>query len=187
MSQQARNVLGGDLADAGEGAIEIGGLAGMAPDPIVDQRVSRPGIERQDLVIAGPDPRDIADPAEIEHGDRLRQIGGQGGMVERRQGRSLPARRHIGAAEIGDDVDAGEARERGSIADLPSAALGRAVQDRVAVEPDELDRHIRMAPAKLSNCGGMQPGQLSFDRCNLPDPAQHRTQPVAERLGVGNR
>ena len=89
-------------------------------------------------------------------------------------------------SEAGDDIAAGEARQQGSIPDLPGAALGRAVQDRVAVEPDELDRHIGMARAKLSDRGGMQPGQLGLDRGDIPDPAQHRTQPVAERLGIGD-
>src|SRR5947208_14498500 len=97
-----------DLAGAGERAIEIGSFPGMAANPIVDQRIAGTRVEGEDLVLAAvspwPDPGDIADPAEIEDGERLRQIGGERGMVERRQRRPLAARRDVGAAEIGNPI-----------------------------------------------------------------------------------
>ena len=44
-------------------------------------------------------------------------------MVERRQRRALAAGGDVGAAEIGDDIDAGQARQQRAVADLPGAAL----------------------------------------------------------------
>ena len=89
-------MTGGNAAGAGERAIEIGGFPGMAANPIVDQRVAGARIEGEDFVLTAaspwPDPGDIADPAEIEDGERLRQIGGERGMVEGRQRSPLPAR-----------------------------------------------------------------------------------------------
>jgi hypothetical protein len=110
-------------------------------------------------------------------------------VVERRQGRPLTPRRDIGTAEIGDDIDPGEARQQCPVADLPSAPLDRAVQDRVAVEADELDRYTGMARAKFGDGGGVTPGQLGLNRLDIRSragPAQHRTKPVAEGLGIGD-
>ena len=118
-----------DPTGAGERAIEIGGFPGMAANPIVDQRVAGARIEGEGFVLTvpspWPDPGDIADPAEIEDGERLRQIRGERGVVEGRQRSPLPARRNIGAAEIGNHVRAGKTRQQGAVADLPGSPLGR--------------------------------------------------------------
>ena len=124
--------------------------AGMAPHPVVDRRVARAGIEGED-VAAGADPGDVADPAEIEHGDRLVQAGGERGMVERRERRPLAARRDIGAAEIGDDIDAGQPGEQRAVADLPGPALGPARAGSCGRESRSARRaYLREAPAELA-------------------------------------
>src|SRR5437868_14322552 len=115
----------------------------MAANPIVDQRVAGARVEGEGFVLTAaspwPDPGDIADPAEIEDGERLRQIGGERGMVEWRQRRPLPARRDIAAAEIGNHVRPGKTRQQGAVAELPGSPLGRAVQDPVPVKANQLD------------------------------------------------
>src|SRR6476646_11488006 len=99
----------------------------MAADPIVDQRVAGASVEGEDfaLTAAGrwPDPGDIADPAEIEDCERLRQIGGERGVIEGRQRSPLSARCDIGAAEIADDIHPGKTRQQGAVADLPGSPL----------------------------------------------------------------
>ena len=126
-------------------AVEIGrpGRYGAAPNrrsghcPVrCRRRGSRPS--------SVADPGHVADAAEVEDRQRLRQIGGQGGMVERHQRRALAAGGDIGAAEIGDDIDPDEPRQQGAVADLPGAALVRAVQDRMAVKADQVERGRRM-------------------------------------------
>ena len=64
-------------------------------------------------------------------------------MIERHQRCTLAARLHIGAAKIIHHIDAGEACQQGAIADLPSPAPGRAVQDGLAMKADQID--IRLA------------------------------------------
>ena len=108
-------------------------------------------------------------------------------MVEGRQRSPLPARRDVGAAEIDNHVRAGKTRQQGAVADLPGSPLGRAVQDRVPVKANQLDRNIRIFRAKLRNCVGVQPGQLGLDRRHLADPAEDGAQLFTECLGIGHR
>src|SRR5260221_11864843 len=106
-------------------------------------------------------------------------------MVERRERGALAARGHVGAAEIGDDIDADEAREERPVADLPGAALGRAVQDRVAVKADEVECDLGMARAELGDGFGMEPGQLGLDLSDIGTwglAAEDRAQPLAEGI-----
>ena len=97
----------------------------MAPHPVVDQRVARPGVEGEDVVRSVADPGHVADAAKVQHRERLRQPGGERGVIERRERRPLPAGRDVGAAEVADDVDPGQPREQRAVADLPGAALAR--------------------------------------------------------------
>ena len=53
------------------------------------------------------DPGDVGDAADIQHRQRARQIARQRRVVDRGQRRALPARRHIGRAEIVGDRQAG--------------------------------------------------------------------------------
>ena len=123
MLQKPRDMRLRSLPGQRQGAVEIGRPPGMAPHPIVDQRVARPGVEGENLVRSVADPGHVADPAEVQHRERLRQTGGQRGVVQRRQRRPLPAGGDIGAAEIADDIDPGQPRQQRAVADLPGAAL----------------------------------------------------------------
>ena len=64
------------------------------------------------------DPGDIADPAEVEHGQGMGLICRHGHVKERHEGRALAASRHVFAPEIVDDVDAGQGCEQATVADL---------------------------------------------------------------------
>ena len=66
-----------DIPGTREATVEIGRGAGMSVYPIVDQRVARSGVEGEDLHLL-PDPGDVRDTADVEHGDRLRQGRGEG-------------------------------------------------------------------------------------------------------------
>ena len=129
-----------DLAAARQRPAEIGGLAGLPAHPVVEHRIARPGVESQDLGRALADPGDIADPAEVEHRERLRQRRGQRGVIERRQRRAFAAGGDVGAAEIGDHIATGQPRQQRPVADLPGPALRRLMHDRVAVKSDQIDR-----------------------------------------------
>jgi hypothetical protein len=60
-------------------------------------------------------------------------------MIERHQGRALPARRHIGAAKIIDHINAGQLRQQRTIADLPGPVFLGAMQDGLAVKANQVD------------------------------------------------
>src|SRR4029077_9111081 len=103
-------MYGRGLPRSRQRAVEISRPASMAMDPIVDQRVAGAGVEGDDIggtrLTPWADPGDVADPAEVEHRTRFRKIGGERGVVERRERGALAAGSDVGAAEIGDDIDA---------------------------------------------------------------------------------
>ncbi len=120
------------------------------------------------------DPGHIGDAAEIEHRERLWQRRGESGVKQRRQRRALAAGGDIGRAEIGNDVDPEPARQLSAVPQLPGAPLGRAMQDRVAVQPDDVGCRARIAREKLLDRFGMQSGELGFDLVDRADAAEHR-------------
>src|SRR5207253_7073654 len=101
MREKTRDMRGRRRPRPCQRAVDIGRPAGMAMHPIVDQRVPRPGVEGEDRLGVVPDPGDVADAAEVEDRDRLRHLGGERGVVERREWRSLTAGGNGAAAEIG--------------------------------------------------------------------------------------
>ena len=123
---------------ASERAIEISRGAGVPADPIVDQRVAGAGIEGEEFPRIS-DPRHVRDAADVEDGDRFWQGRGEGCVVQWGERRSFSARRDVGRAEIGDDIQAEAKRQQCAIADLPCAPFGRAMQNRVAVKADYVD------------------------------------------------
>ena len=60
-------------------------------------------------------------------------------MIDRHQRRALPARRHIGRAQVIGDVDAHVAGEERAVADLHGQAPVGPVQHGLAVEADDVD------------------------------------------------
>ena len=142
------------------------------PGPVSKARISSGSVA---------DPGHIADAAEVQHRERLPQTGGERGVVQRRERRPLPAGGDIGAAEIADDIDPGQPRQQRAVADLPGAALLGTVQDRVPMEPDQVDRDLRKSLAKSRHGFGMQPGQLGLDRGDLRAGRRRRARRAACR------
>ncbi len=129
-----------DPAAGGQPAVLIHRLSHVAERPIIDQSIAGAGIEGDQILRSLPHPGDIADAAQVQHRQgALRQGGGQGLVIERYEGRALPAIGDIRAAEIADGIDAGEPRQQPSIADLPGAALLGLMQHRLAMEAEHRD------------------------------------------------
>src|SRR5271165_5448031 len=126
---------GRNLTGTSERAVEIGRGAGMPVHPIVDQRIAGSGVESEDFRPV-PDPGHVRDAADVEDRQRLRQRRGEGGMEERSERRSLATRRDISRAEIRYDIYCEPLGQPRAVADLPGAAFGRAMQDRVPMEAD---------------------------------------------------
>ena len=79
-------------------------------------------------------------------------------MIERHQGRPLPVRRDIGAAEIIDHIDTGQLRQQRAIADLPGPMPVGPVQDGLAMKTDQ--RHIDRPQGRLN---GLEPALRDTD------------------------
>ena len=173
-------------------------------DEIVDRRICRPGVERDDSVLPVP-PGDVADAAEIEHsgvaaGVRLleqrRVIGGC-------EWRALSAGRHVGRAEIIGDLGAEQRCHQFAVTELAGPAypsrLRGAVQHRLAVEADDADigHGHALALDKIHDSGRLRARQrflgLAEDRWLRPLEvpgarlAQRLFQQCAHRLRVGGQ
>src|SRR5689334_4749985 len=112
-----------------------------APDPIVQRAVARPSVESNQFAIA-PDPRHVGNAANIQDGQRPRQIRRQRGVIDGRERGALAAGRYVRGAEIERNGHSGAPRELRSVADLPGSVLVGLVQDGLAVEADQ----VRLAP-----------------------------------------
>src|SRR3546814_4804146 len=78
-------------------------------------------------------------------------------------------------------------RSQRAVADLPGAALLRAVQDGVAVEADHPDCGRREAGLgqQAAHRLGMAQGQLALDLAHGALAAEHRTQAAAHLAVIG--
>ena len=155
-----------DLAGSGERAVAVEAQAGAPHAPIVDRPVARPGVERQQRAV-GADPGHVADAADIHHGERPRQLARERRMIDRHQRRPLPARFHVGDAQVADHLHAGRARQRSAVADLPGEAAFGAMGDRLAVEAHDIDRRQRRAafPRPALHGVDMGIGHRPLGRC----------------------
>jgi tyrosyl-tRNA synthetase len=180
MRQEMRQMRLADLALAGKDAVLIVGFTGVAQHPVVDERVARPGVESEDVIIAAADPGHVGDAADIEDGDGPRERADERAVKERRERRALAAGRDIVAAEIVYHVDAGERGEQRAIADLPGAALARTMQDRVAVKPDQIDIADRVLLPQRIDRRGMEVRELALDARDIARTAEHAAEPFAE-------
>src|SRR5205807_7757444 len=113
-----------DPTGRGERAILVEPQAGAPDTPVVDRAVARSGVEGEQR-IAAADPGDVRDAADIHQRDRLRQIVGESRVIYGHQRRTLPARRHVGTAQIVHYLHAECLGEGGAVADLPGEALLR--------------------------------------------------------------
>ena len=154
MRHQGRQRRSVHPAAPGQNAVLIHRLSRVAQRPVVDQGIAGACIESDQVLPPLPHPGDIADAAQIQHRQRpLRQGRRQGLVIERHEGRALPAIGDIGAAEIAHRIDAREPCQQTSIADLPCSAFLGLVQHRLAVEAEQPD--IR----RLKACFAQQIGQ----------------------------
>src|SRR5580704_10896726 len=97
MAQELREAGLVHLAAPREASVAIYLALAVAPDPIIERRIRRPGVEADDAVLAAP-PGDVADAAEIEH----RRIGlgtdaaQERDVIDGRKRRALAAGAHVG-------------------------------------------------------------------------------------------
>ena len=70
-------------------------------------------------------------------------------MEQRHQGSALTAGRHVGGAEIVHHGDAGQSRQQRPVADLPCPALVGRMEDRMAMEADQIDA-VRFPASRLT-------------------------------------
>jgi len=140
-----------------------GGTVPLAHE-VVDQRIRGPRIAG-DRVLVAINKCDVRDAAEIEHRDRMRPLDctRKRAMEHRHQRRTLPARRHVGCTKIVNHRNTGLARQRGAIAELDGELLGRAMQHRLAMIADDIDRAAldairaqeRIHRARVQRCGDL--------------------------------
>ncbi len=182
-----------------EPAVAVHGLAQMPLAPIVEQRIAGARVECQQLAI-GADPCEVGNTADIDEGHRpLRQRSRQCLMIDRNQRRPLPACRHIGGPEVINHIHPQPPRQFRSIAELNRQALLRAVNDRLAVEPDNVDvteSRARLLDKPLSGLNvplgefalrlrktpwpGIAAGQVPRLRNRLP-----KQKPLGSVIGIG--
>ena len=93
-----------DRAGGRQGAARVVIRAVVGAHPVVEQGAARAGVEGADLAVVA-EPGQVGDAADVEDGERPLEAAGQGGVVERRQGRALAAGGEVAAAEIRDHVD----------------------------------------------------------------------------------
>ncbi len=147
----------------GRAAVAIERLAHGAEHEIVEQRVARAGIAGDQRIVA-VDIGDVGNAADIDHDHRplaLQRLG-QRAVIDRNEGRALPAGGDVGGAEIMHDRDMDGLGERRGVADLHGHLLLGAVQHGLAVETDDID--ILRGDAVLRGKGGDGLGMGNGDR-----------------------
>src|SRR5688572_14539404 len=129
------------MSSQGIAAIKVGRLARVALHPVVEQGIAGAGVECQKLP-AAPDESDIGNSADVHESQRTGgNRSGQGAVIYRHEGSTLPAHSHIGSTKVADDAEAGQSRKQGAIAQLHRQALVWIVQNRMAVKADNVDLH----------------------------------------------
>ncbi len=114
------------------------GEAAPPGDEIIDQRIGRASVEGDDLTGLA-EIGDVADPAPIEHGQRLGDRRAHRRVIEGDERRAFAPRCDVGRAEIADDIDAKRGGGARAIAELASEALARPMQHGLPVQPDQGD------------------------------------------------
>ncbi len=149
-------------------AVVVAGKAAAGLHPVVDHGVARAGIECQQLA-RRPDPGDIGNAADVDDHHGLGLPHQQRRVIGRRQGRPLTAGRHIGGAQVIDDVDAGRPRQASTIAKLHGDAALGGVQHGVAVQANDIDARRRQPAGVQKSLDrlGMQLRELSFQRAKI--------------------
>jgi len=176
------------LARPGQCAIPVKCLTGVAADPVIQRPVAGAGVEGDQLALPA-DPGDVRDAADIEDGERLWQVPGQGGMINRRKRRTFAPGGDIGGPEVMGNRQAGLRRQARRIANLPGPPAIGLMQDRLAMEADEVRRMaqrfdrlrvvIGQARHRMQQAGIIRPQ----GRGAIQDPPQLRPQPGIIRDG----
>ena len=156
--------------------------------PIVDQRIARTGVEGQQSTTRCPgvglraDPGNVGDAADVQDGQRPRQMSRKSGVEDRDEWGAFAAGRDVGAAKIADHVDLCPLREQLAIADLPGKALARAVNQGLAVKADDVDAR-RGQPGLLQQCadrGSVRERHVALNRLDRLAAAQGAPQSFAQ-------
>ena len=167
---------------------------------IVEQRVARPGVAGQG-VGTGAHIGDVGDATDVDHDDRPVEPvpRDERAMVDRHKRRALPARRHVLGPKIRRDLDPEATGQRRAVADLNGQPVGRAVQHRLAVEPDQVDalaRHGVRGQERFDGTGmtlrdhrlgRAEPARAGVPIVEVDRVRQRAAQKDAIRLGIGKR
>ena len=181
-----RHDILGDAPASGELSVLVPGPPGVAFDPLVEERVAGAGVEGNGGRPVG-DPGKVRHAAQVEHRDRPLHARQQRRVVERRERRSLPARRDIGAAKIVYRRDAERAGERPAVADLHGHAVIRAMIDGMTVKSHQFRGRVPGGKLRkeVAHGVGMAAGELRFDDLVAGWPAERRGEAGAEFGGIG--
>ncbi len=108
----------------------------MTAIPAIEQGIGRAGIEAIHPARVARQYRDIGDAAEVQHHSQGAGFGKQRLMEGGHQRRPLTAEGHVHGTKVGDNVDAGQRRQQGRVADLQGKAELGAVADGLTVAAD---------------------------------------------------
>ncbi len=139
MIHQLTENTGIDVPLRGNGTVHIEASTGRVEDEIVDQRVSRSGVEGGQLTIR-TDQGHVGDAADVEKSDRRRKpcLLSQRSMIDRHQRRPLPTCPNVGRSEIIDDRKAEALGQSVGVANLRSKAAIRRMMHRLPMKTDHL-------------------------------------------------
>ena len=134
------------------------------------------------------DPGHVGDAADVENGERARQTMGECAMEDRDKRRPLATGSDVIAAKIGNDFDIAMFCKAFPIADLPGSALIGAMQDRMAVEADQVDLAALPILPKRRDGFSMEVSQfaLNLGYEGRRTAAQDRSEPLPKFRTIGD-
>ncbi|MCY1420626.1 hypothetical protein D9M71_362530 [compost metagenome] len=137
IGQEAVEQLPVQRSAGGPGAVLVVGVAAVVLYPCIQQDIPRAAIETTYRLVRTQQ-RDVAEAPDIQ--DRALPLVAEQRLVEGRHQRcALSAGGHVAAAEIGDDVDAGEFGQQRGVADLDGEAAPGLMANRLPVAADGAD------------------------------------------------
>ena len=157
MSKQTKQRGLIDAALSGGMAVTIDRRSGALKHQIVNERIARSGVasDRLGSII---DIADVRHSADIQQSNLSAQSArhNQSAMECRNDGGALASGRDVGGAKIIGDVDAEPRRQRLAVSDLNGQPLLGPVQNRLAMETDDVDAcpiNLIFAQKRLDSLG----------------------------------
>ena len=144
--------------------MRVHGGARARPCHVVHQRVAGAGVARTYPPVR-PDPGDVRHPADIGDDDVALESGTPHKclMIKGNERRPLPARGHVGGAEIEHHRDAGAFGQFPAVADLDREPPLRRMEHGLSMESNQL-HGLPVLPAKPLDGLGMGLGDHRFGR-----------------------